>query len=205
MAGRRGSRGGQTEAGAEDEVTADGRMQARWAIATGLVVVTASYILRVVLMPIPKGSRLDVAEIGLILMTGITACVILQPDLLLRVKNFKLLGLEVELERLREDQRRQKDELDDVRMVLTLLLQEHEIGHLRNLYRGETGGYRGCGPVRSELRKLRDLRLIQMKDGRNISELWDGREMDLRELVEVTSLGRKALERLDDHRGVERT
>ena len=61
--------------------------------------------------------------------------------------NVKMIGLEVQLQRLQQDQEKQKDELDDVRMVLTLLLSDFEINHLRNIYRGDTRLYVGCGPL----------------------------------------------------------
>lgn len=174
-------------------------MRFRRIIATGLVLLVTVYLLTVLIKPIPKDQRLDVAEFGLILMTGLIVSLLVQPDLLSKVRNFKLLGLEVELERLREDQQKQKDELDDVRMVLTLLLQKHEVNHLRNLAREETGAYRGSGSLRAELRKLRDLRLIRNRENRNIGELRDGRTLDLRDVVVLTPLGQKFLERLDGY------
>jgi hypothetical protein len=84
---------------------------------------------------------------------------LLRPELLGRISHLKLRELELDwLQKLEEGQRKQGDELDDVRFVLTLLLQQSELEHLRNLEKGNTL-YQGNEAICNELRKLRTLGL----------------------------------------------
>ncbi len=73
--------------------------------------------------------------------------------------------LEVELQKLQRDQQIQRSELEDVRLVLTLLLQRSELQHLRNLAEGKTQDYVGNHELRAQLRKLRTLGLIRNLEG----------------------------------------
>ena len=86
-----------------------------------------------------------------------------------------------------------RNELDDVRFVLSMLLGPHEQAHLLNLATGQTKDYEGCPSLRSELRKLRDLRLIE---GFGIGSMEDGRRFDLQKIMKLTDLGKRCIERL---------
>ncbi|HEX3537894.1 MAG TPA: toll/interleukin-1 receptor domain-containing protein [Stellaceae bacterium] len=71
-----------------------------------------------------------------------------------------------------------------------LLLQLSERRHLINLHRGRTAKYEGQGALREELRRLRGLNLVQMKPGKTVAEIVDGRKVDLAQWLELTELGR---------------
>ena len=104
-------------------------------IAAGLVVlVMGVYIVAVVCGLLPAQQKLGVSDIGVIVLTAGIAGVLLRPKLLDRISHLKFGGLELDwLQKLEEDQKKQRDELDDVRFVLTLLLQQNELEHLKNL------------------------------------------------------------------------
>jgi hypothetical protein len=86
-----------------------------------------------------------------------------------------------------------RNELDDVRFVLSMLLGPNEQQHLLNLARGEAKEYVGCPSLRSELRKLRDLRLIE---GYGIGSIEDGRKVNVEKIIKLTDLGKRCIERL---------
>jgi hypothetical protein len=71
-----------------------------------------------------------------------------------------------------------------------VLLPLPEQRHLINLKRGRTAKYEGQGALREELRRLRELNLIQMRSGKTVAEIVDGRKIDLGQYVELTELGR---------------
>jgi hypothetical protein len=129
-----------------------------------------------------------------------TTGVLLRPEFLNRLTHLKVGNVELELEKLQQDQQLQRHELDDVRFVLTLLLQQSEVQHLKNLKNNETQGYEGNKNVCNELRKLRTLGLIQNCKDRTIGELEDKLKFDLNDFVQLTALGRHYLERLGEYK-----
>ncbi len=82
--------------------------------------------------------------------------------------------------------------------MLTLLLQQNELEHLRNLENGKTQ-YQGNEAVCAELRKLRTLGLIRNRKDRAIGETAAKRTFDLKDIVELTDSGRQYLERLGEY------
>jgi len=111
----------------------------------------------------------------------------------------KVGNVELELLQLQQDQQMQRHELDDVRFVLTLLLQDNELRHLRNLEKGSARDYVGSHGIWTELRKLRTLGLIRNLPERHIRELEDKVKADLATLVELTKRGQHYLERLGEY------
>jgi hypothetical protein len=87
-------------------------------------------------------------------------------------------------------------EWDDVRLVLTLLVQPGERNHLDNLAKPGPVSYDGNHNVRSELRRLRTLGLIENQTNRHIRELKDGTKQDLKTIVQLTKRGKDYLERV---------
>ncbi len=77
-----------------------------------------------------------------------------------------------------------------VSIVLTLLPREEQ-KHLRNLLQGNgIVHYVGRRPLRHELRHLCDIGALERKEGRQISELTDGAELNLAEVVGLTRTGK---------------
>src|SRR6266702_3319703 len=140
----------------------DDKLQIARAIAFLLTVVTLGYMACIVAVPIPKERRLDVAELGILVLVTVIVSMLCVPSFLSRVKTLKFPGGELELlEKLQVDAEKNQRELDDIRFVLTLLLAPSELQHLKNLKSGQTKEYVGGSTVRAELRKLRTLGLIE--------------------------------------------
>lgn len=170
-------------------------------IAVLLCALTLAYMVCAVAIPIPKERRLDVAELGILVLVTVVTAMLCMPSFFKRVKSLKFPGGELELlEKLQEDAQKNKEELDDIRFVLTLLLAPGELQHLKNLQSRQTGKYAGGGAVRAELRKLRTLGLIDNQPRRAIGELEDQMNMDLADLVHLTERGNRYLDRLAEEK-----
>jgi hypothetical protein len=108
------------------------------------------------------------------------------------------------LERVKEKQqeqdqalREQSDALDDIALVLPLLLPRNERRHLMNLKRGRTDGYKGRGSLRSEIRRLRSMGLLEMLPQRTVGHMETGKAFDLGDYVRLTELGRRWVRRIE--------
>jgi hypothetical protein len=142
-----------------------------------------------------RGSRLNTSDTILVMATGVALFGALWPEILERLGKVKLGGVEFELQKLNEKQQKQEADLDDIRFVLTLLLPPYERKHLENLWAGTTQNYEGNHNLRTELRKLRTLQLIESM--RPIQDIRDGVSVDLQDYVRLTGAGRRYLERLN--------
>jgi|SRR5258707_238611 hypothetical protein len=175
------------------------RYMIRCAVAVIVLATVCSYIAGIVLGKISAERKLGGAEVLLVFVSGLVVTVLLRPELLERLTHVKIGSVEVELRKLQEDQQVQRNELDDLRFVLTLLLQHSEKEHLRKLNEGETQDYVGRPELRTELRKLRTLGLIRSCEGRRIHEIADKRKVDLKDFVKLTERGRHYLERIGEY------
>jgi hypothetical protein len=158
------------------------------------------YILCIVLGKLQERQKLSASDVGMIVVAVFVAGVLLRPEFLNRLTHLKVGNVELELEKLQQDQQLQRHELDDVRFVLTLLLRQSEVQHLKNLKNNETQGYEGNKNVCNELRNLRTLGLIQSRKDRTIGELEDRLKFDLNDFVQLTARGRHYLERLGEYK-----
>jgi hypothetical protein len=158
------------------------------------------YIVCIVLGKLQERQKLSASDVAMIVVAVFVAGVLLRPEFLNRLTHLKVGNVELELEKLQQDQQLQRHELDDVRFVLTLLLQQSEVQHLKNLENNETQGYEGNNNVRNELRKLRTLGLIQNRKDRTIGELTDRFKFDLNDFVQLTLRGRHYLDRLGEYK-----
>jgi hypothetical protein len=171
--------------------------RARVVAAILLIVVLVAYSAAVVLGWIPDGRKIDGVHFALIVLTGLVVVALIQPEAFDRLKRVKLSGFELEvLEKVREKQASQEDQLEDIRLILPLLLPEAARRHLFNLDLGNTSGYQGSHILRGELRRLRSMRLVRMKDGMQISQMKDGSACDLAAFVELTPLGQRWVKRV---------
>lgn len=191
----------ESQTQAEPNDMPQGRFIVRCTAAVVVVLTICTYIIAIVLGRIPIQQKLGGPEISLVVMAAAVVSILLQPELLHRLTHLKFGGLELDwLQRLQEDQQKQRDELDAVRFVLTLLLKPQEREHLTNLEKGSTQ-YHGNEVVCAELRNLRTLGLIQNRKDRTIGEISRMRTFDLKDIVELTARGRYYLERLGEHKG----
>jgi hypothetical protein len=172
------------------------RLGIRIVIAAAVVAVVAAYSAAVLSGWIKGDNRIDGVHFALIVLAIIIVIGLIQPRTFDRLKRVKLSGFELEiLERVRDKQAEQDDQLEDIRLMLSLLLPATERDHLFNLESGNTS-YKGNHAVRTELRRLRSMHLLQMKQGKNISELKDEGIWDIGTFVELTPMGRRWIKRV---------
>ena len=169
----------------------------RIVLVAALFVLVSGYTYGVLSGVIPPTQRIDATHLAVIVIGAVLCTVLLLPDIFSRIKTFELQGFKLELERVRERQRRQEVELEDIRLLIPLLLPDPERNHLLNLSRG-SAEVAGSDRRRSELRKLTSLGLMRRKPGRNIADLKDGTTMNLADIVEITPLGEQWVRRLDE-------
>src|SRR5437763_10891247 len=156
----------------------------RAAIVIVIVAALAVYLAAVTGFGLSRDRRVDLIDVALIAVVALLCFVLLQPAVFARIRSVEMKGFKVELlEKVREQQLRQANELDDLRLIIPVLFPEPERLHLRNLAQGKTSAYRGSESVRSELRRLRTAGLIRMRGNRYMSELKDDMVADLREFV----------------------
>jgi hypothetical protein len=175
----------------------------RWAIASILLLGLCIYVACILSGKIEDPHKLRGADVGIIAVVVLAVAVLLQPGLLNRLTDLKFGGFELTLRELKADQQLQRGELEGIRFVLTLLLQEREQDHLSNLEAGKTKtqNYHGNAALCSELRNLRTLGLIKNLGGRTIGELEKKQTFDLMNFVELTDRGREYLEWSRGHKG----
>jgi hypothetical protein len=154
------------------------------------------YVGGIVTGRIPEARRVDAVTLALLTLGSLMILLVLQPGLLARFKTLEVGGLKLELDRLREQQSVQKDELENLRMLVPLLFPKTERRHLLNLRDGRTQTYRGGNALKIELRHLRACGLISMKRQQHVSNIPDNDSFDLAEYVELTPFGTSWLERL---------
>lgn len=177
----------------------EGTYVLRRTVAVVVLLAMSTYIVAVVLGRIPAQQKLGGADISVIVVAAGVVSILMRPELLDRLTHLKFGGLELDwLQKLQDDQQKQRDELDDVRFVLALLLQQSELKHLINLERGTTE-YQGNEAVCAELRKLRTLGLIRNRKDHTIGEISGKHNFDLKDIVELTERGRHYLERLGEY------
>ena len=117
--------------------------------------------------------------------------------LLRQVKSVSFGSYRLEmLEKVREKQAQQEDQIEEFRLTLPLLLPEKERKHLTNLSQGQTGNYQGNGALRAELGRLSYLGLITMRPGQHIRYMADGLSFNLATYVELTDLGKRWARRI---------
>jgi hypothetical protein len=153
------------------------------------------YVAGVLLGKFTGDRRLNTSDTIVVVGIGVAFLAALWPDVLTRFTKVKVGGVEFEvLQRLDEKQQKQERDLDDIRFALTLLLPQSERKHLENLGTGNTQNYKGSHELRTELRRLRNLRLIE--NIRFIAEITDAKVVDLKDYVRLTSVGRRYLDRV---------
>jgi hypothetical protein len=170
----------------------------RSVIAVAILLAVAVYVVRIVAYGMDEKHRLTGADAAIVVVGILIGAILMQPQLLENIKHFKLGSIEFELQHLQRKQEKQQADLDGVRLALTLLVQESERGRLRKLKSGDTKDTIGSHELRTDLRRLRTLRLVQSVGERKIAELKDGQKLDLKNIVELTEDGKNYLDQLGD-------
>jgi hypothetical protein len=88
------------------------------------------------------------------------------------------------------------DEIRDLDLALSLAVPEPQQKHLVNLAEGKTKGYEGRGSLRSELRSLVSMGLLEKLPGRHVGDMKTGTVYDLATFVNLTDRGRRWVDRV---------
>ena len=152
---------------------------------------------------IPQDQKVDSVHFGIFLLSGVLIFLLLKPNFTDRLKRLEGAGFKIEmLEKVKEKQEKQAKMLDqqvslldDISLMLPLLLPKTERNHLMNLDLGQTF-YKGRSALRSEIRRLRSIGLLEMLPGRNVGHMESGKDFDLADYVRLTDLGRRWVSRI---------
>jgi hypothetical protein len=91
-------------------------------------------------------------------------------------------------------------EVNDLGLALSLAVPESQQKHLLNLAEKKTQRYEGRGSLRSELRNLASMGLLERLPGRNIGDMKSGVVYDLADFVKLTERGSRWAERISQPR-----
>lgn len=160
---------------------------------------TVVYISFVLNGSIPSENRIDGTILLLIVSVIIVSILIIFPDSFRRLRLLEIGGVKLEMiEEIKNNQAQQAAQLQDIILAISLSLPKTERKHLENLLNGKTANYIGNHNVRTELRHLRGLGLIEMVDADNnpVAKIENKSKFDLKEFVQLTKLGKKSIERI---------
>ena len=160
-------------------------------------VAVLAYIIGTVSGVISEQRKMDAVTLGIIALAGIIIVGLLRPQIIERITRIELGGLKVDLEEVKKKQADQEGELKNIRLLLPLLLSTHEQKHLTNLKNGNTAGYLPNLQVRTEVRRLLALELLERRQGKSVEGMKDGSKPDLADFVKLTKLGAEWAERIE--------
>jgi len=162
----------------------------RVVLGTVLAIGLLGYLAAIVRGAIPAAQRFSIADLAVLLVVAALVALLIWPQVLNRIQIFEVGGIKVEVREL-------KDQLEDVRFVLRMLVTEHERDHLVNLETGRTAHYQVTGDLQTELRRLRAADLIRSR--KYIHDMpGGGASFELSEFVELTDRGKDYLKRMRD-------
>jgi hypothetical protein len=176
----------------------------RYILAYALAILVISYLILLVAGWIPKEGKIDFPTIILLVVAGLGVVTLVNPgaqqsivEIFGRVRSFQIASMRFELNEIRAQQIDQSARLEILGLLLPLVLTAAERSHLKNLYHNTTANYVGNSNLRTELRRLRYLTLLQ-NPREPIDTAKDGRTFDLQELVELTPLGRMWAKQIEE-------
>ena len=125
---------------------------------------------------------------------------LINPQVLQRIRIFEVGNLRFELQEIKNVQSDQQDSLDGVRVALSIMLPKEEQNHLINLMNDKVSKYSGGYIMRAEVQHLESIGLIRMRSGHTVEEMRGDMVFDLSNYVQLTDLGRKAAQWINEAR-----
>lgn len=163
------------------------RFGVRLTIAILISTLGGAYTVGVVSGLITDQHRIDVITLGVIAIVAGVDVLLLRPKAFEKLRILQILGFKLEM--LEERQGKQQNRLEEVDLILPLLLPERERKHIVNLADGRTSKYKGNHELRSELRRLRSIGIIEMCPTKEVNQMRDESLFDLADYVKLTKLG----------------
>jgi hypothetical protein len=109
-----------------------------------------------------------------------------------QVKSLSMGSYKLEmLKNVQKRQEKNEKELTNISMIIPLLFPEPQRKHLLNLKKGTTVNYSGNHNLRSELRRLCSINLLERLPDKHIRQMSDGLTINLSDYVKLTSLGKR--------------
>jgi hypothetical protein len=139
---------------------------------------------------IPAERRLDAVHLAILVAAVLCVAFLLRPGALDRISLVEMQGFKFQLSAMQQQQVKQKRDLEFIRLVLPLLLPESERNHLLSLKTGQTYPKKGSHDLRTELRHLRSIGLLEMVAGHVVGEAKDGIDVDIAKVVSLTPNGK---------------
>lgn len=169
----------------------------RWLGAVAVIVAAVAYVVVVLNGTVPSAQKLGWTDLALVILAALIVVALLAPEGLRSVSRVHIGNvLDLELRELRRGQEAQKQELDDLRFALTLLVVGPQRDALNDLERAGGREYTGNHEIRTDLRRLAAMGLVRRRPGRHIGELADGKRLNIADVLELTADGRRYLERV---------
>ena len=145
---------------------------------------------------LPKEKRIDASTLGVIGIGGLISIVLFRPDIIDRVTRMEIAGWKFEIEK---KQAKQDKQLKDIQLILPILLGENERKHLLNVAAQNKKPITGSHDLRTELRRLRSLKLVQIKGDQKVADIAaDGKTVDISESAVLTELGKHWADRIKE-------
>jgi hypothetical protein len=101
-------------------------------------------------------------------------------------------GLEIQFREIKEEQQRQKNEIEILRFLISHFVTDFELRHLQTLATGAVFPFKRNNSFVTEIRRLRSFGLLNTLPGKRLAEL--PMEGDLREFVTITEKGKSYLQ-----------
>jgi hypothetical protein len=173
-----------------------------WVVAILIVLLVLGYTIVVITGTIRSGDKIDAVALALIALGALLFVVLTNPQVLQRIRILEIGSLKFELREVRTEQAEQKDALEAMTTILSILLPKYEQKHLINLLRSNAA-YNGGNAMRTELRHLRTIGLIEMRRNHTIGEMHSDMTFDLTDYVKLTDLGRKSAKLINEAKKAE--
>ncbi len=180
---------------------ADDKPRHLWRFALGglVILLVAAYIAATVIGKIPSSRQISLGGVAVIVVGAVLIIAIFQPQWMHDVQRFQLGSFRLDMQqRLQEIQDTQKDQgknLDEIHFILVSLVTSSEMKHLKDLNRGTTADYERTPTLLAELRRLRDVGLIEpIRKNYKFARL--PANFDLADYVRLTKRGNEYLGRV---------
>jgi hypothetical protein len=129
---------------------------------------------------------------GVVLLRRLLKLLLQNPEILDKLNlSFKGVNLEVQLRTVQERQKRQQDQIDSLKFLISYFVSDYELAHLEELEKGGSENYQKSLYFREELRRLRPLGLIESLPGKHVGEMTD--DDRLTDYVRLTQRGKDYL------------
>jgi hypothetical protein len=173
-----------------------------WVVAILIVLLVLGYTIVVITGTIKRADKIDAVDLALIALGVLLFVALTNPQVLQRIRILEIGNLKFELREVRTQQAEQRDALESITTILSILLPKYEQKHLVNLLRS-TVAYNGGNAMRTELRHLRTIGLIEVRGNHTIGEMHSDMTFDLTDYVKLTALGRKSAELINEAKKAE--